>query len=181
MEFINTLETTIGRWLKNVPHLPIAGQKWLATNVWWIVLVGAILTGVSLLFAIGGLLTLISLLGAVSSVYYVAGAGITAWSIVVAVIGLVFTVIQGILLAIAVQPLKAKQKKGWVILFASWLVGTLSVVLGAVMSGSIFGFISGILFGAIGIAISGYFLYEIHGQFAHVKTVSAVKTKTKKA
>ncbi|MFZ2126547.1 MAG: hypothetical protein WAV04_03495 [Candidatus Microsaccharimonas sp.] len=178
MDFINKLETMIGGWLKNVPHLPAAGQKWLATNVWWIVLIGAILTGIGLLFAIGGLFTLIALLGAVSSVYYVPGAGITAWSIIAAVIGLVFTVIQGILLAIAVQPLKAMQKKGWVILFASWLLGILSVVISAIVSGSIFGFISGILFGAIGVAISGYFLYEIHGQFAHVKTV---KAKAKKA
>jgi len=179
MEFINKLETTIGGWIKNVPHLPVAGQKWLAENVWWLALIGAILTAISLLFAIGGLFTLIALLGAVSSVYYVAGAGVTGWSILAAVIALVFAVIQGILLAVAIKPLKAMQKKGWVILFLGWLLNILSVVISAVVSGSVFGFISGILFGAIGIAISGYFLYEIHGQFAHV--VKAKSTKAKKA
>lgn len=178
MEMLQKLETMVAGWVKNVPHLPAGGQKWLATNVWWIVLIGAIVTGISLLFAIAGLFTLIALLSAVSSVYYVAGAGVTGLSILGAVVALVFAIAQGLLLALAVKPLKDRQKKGWVILFAGWLLNIVSIVLSAILSFSVFGFISGILFGAIGIAISGYFLFEIHGQFAHVKTV---KASTKKA
>jgi hypothetical protein len=180
MEFVNKLETTIVGWVKNVPHLPPAGQKWLAQNVWWIALVGAILTGISLLIAIGGLFTLIALIGSVASYYYVAGAAVNSWSIVSAIVGLVILALRGLLLALSVQPLKAQQKKGWTLLFATWLLNILSVVLGAILTFSVFGFIVGILFGAIGIAISGYFLFEIHSYFAHAAG-AARKVTAKKA
>lgn len=178
MEFVNKLETTIAGWVKNVPHLPVAGQKWLAQNVWWIALVGAILTGISLLISIGGLFTLIALIGSAASYYYIAGAAVNSWSIVSAIVGLVILALRGLLLALSVQPLKALQKKGWTLLFLTWLLNVVSVVLGAILTLSVFGFIIGILFGAIGIVISGYFLFEIHGQFAHVAR-SARKTSAK--
>lgn len=179
MEFVNKLETTIAGWVKNVPHLPVAGQKWLAQNVWWIALIGAILTGISLLIAIGGLFTLIALIGSAASYYYIAGSAVNSWSIVSAIVGLVILALRGLLLALSVQPLKAQQKKGWVLLFATWLLNVVAVVLGAILTFSIFGFIIGILFGAIGIVISGYFLFEIHGQFAH--TVRTARVTSKKA
>lgn len=181
MEFISKLESTIGGWVKNVPHLPASGQRWLGQNVWWIVLIGAILAGIGILFAIGGIFTLIALLSAVSATYYVTGvAGIGALGIVGAIVALVFLIIQALLLALAVGPLKARLKKGWVILFAAWLVNVLGVVVNSVLTFSVGGFIVGILFGAVGIAISGYFLFEIHGQFAHATKASAKSTKSAK-
>lgn len=175
MEFISKLESTVGNWVKNVPHLPANGQRWLGQNVWWIVLIGAILSGIALLFAIGALFTLIALLGAVSATYYVPGvAGIGALGIIGSVVGLVFLVLQGLLMAIAVGPLKRLQKKGWVLLFTVWLINILAVVVNSVLTFSVGGFLVGILFGAVGAAISGYFLFEIRGQFAHT-TKAATK------
>jgi len=171
MEFINKLEATVGGWLKNVPHLPPAGQKWLGQNIWWIALVGAIASGIAVFIALTGIL-----FGGISASFvYVIDPALAAWILIVSIVNLVFTAARGLLLALAVTPLKAMQKKGWVLLFYSWLLHVLSVVVGAVLSLSAFGFIGGILFGSIGVLISGYFLYEIHAQFAHVKTTKTVK------
>jgi len=175
MDYMKKLETMVAGWHKGVPHLPVAGQKWLAANIWWIVLVGAIISGISVLFALGGLFTLIALVGAVSSSYYVYG-GVTSWAILSSLVALLFTAAAAALLALAVKPLKERQKKGWVILFATLLLNTLAVVVNAVLSFSVFGFVFGIIFGAIFLGIYAYFLYEIHGQFAH-----PAKKTTKKA
>lgn len=175
MEFISKLEKTVLGWAKNVPHLPPVGQKWLGTNIWWIVLVGAILSGIAFLSTIGILFTAIALIGAASSAYYVSGSSYTSLAVLNAAVSLVFLVMSGILLALAVKPLRLKQKKGWVLLFLTLLVEALSVVVGAVLSFSIIGFIISILFGAIGLAIGAYFIFEIHGQFAHPVKATAKK------
>lgn len=174
MEFIGKLEKTVLGWAKNVPHLPAAGQRWLGNNVWWIVLIGAIFSGIAFLFALAGLFTLISLLGAVSNTYYVTG-NFTSLAIMKAIISLVFLVINGLLLAFAVKPLQNKEKKGWVLLFMTLLVEALSVIINAILTFSFVGFVISILFGAIGLAIGAYFIAEIHGQFGHRVSATAKK------
>lgn len=179
MELISKLEKTVLGWAKNVPHLPAAGQKWLGQNVWWIVLIGAIISGIAFLVALVGLFGAIALLSAPSSVYFVTSS-YTSLAIVSYCVSIVFLVANGLLLGAAVKPLQAMQKKGWVLLFMTLLVQALSVVVNAVLSFSVAGFILGILFGAVGLAIGAYFIFEIHGQFGHrVKTVE--KTAEKKA
>lgn len=179
MEFSNKLEALVGGWAKNMPHLPPAGQKWLGQNVWWIVLIGAIVSGIALLFAIGALFTLIALLGAVTASYYgaYAATGVTGLTIFAAIVSLAFVIVRVILLAVSVKPLKAMQKKGWVLLFWVWIIQAVSVIISAILSFSVAGFLLGIIFGAIGLAISGYFLFEVHGQFAHSPRVTKVAKK----
>jgi len=175
MEYVKKLEKTVLGWLKNVPHLPASARKWLGDNVWWIVLVGVIFSAIAVLVAISGLFALIAALSAVSSVYYVTGF-YTGFDLLRAVVSLVFLATIGIVLALSINPLKAKQKKGWVLLFLSLLINALSVVVTALLSFSVFGFIGGILFGAIGILIGAYFISEIHGEFEH-----KLKAKIKKS
>ena len=91
------------------------------------------------------------------------------------VVSLVFLVATGILLALAVKPLKALEKKGWVLLFMTLLLEALSVVVNAVLSFSVLGFIMSLLFGAIGLAIGAYFIFEIHGQFGHTPKATIKK------
>ena len=166
MELIKKLENQVLVWVKNVPHLPAAGQKWLGQNVWWIVLVFAIIIGITILGSFFGLLVQVALLGAPSSAYYITG-NYAALNIITAVVSLVFSVAGGLLLALAVKPLQNMQKKGWVLLFMTLLVSALSVVVHAVLSFSVLGFIILMLFGAIGLAIGAYFIFEIHSQFGH--------------
>lgn len=175
MEFLAKLERTVLEWFKSLPSLPASGRKWLGDNVWWIVLIGAILTALGILGALSALGTAISLQGTVVAQYYVSPA-VGTWAIVSSIVGLVFSVLEVILLFSAIQPLKAKQKKGWVLLFATWLLGGIAVVVNAVLSLSILGFILSVLFGGVWMAISGYFLFEIHNQFAHVERSRGVKS-----
>lgn len=178
MEYVAKLERTVLGWFKSAPNLPAGGRKWLGDNVWWIVLIGAILTGLGIIGNLVALSALVSVLNTVAASYYVSTT-VTSWGIVTTIVSLAFMVLEGILLAMAVQPLKEKQKKGWVLLFAVWLLGAVAVVVNALLTLSIFGFIIGILFGAVWAAISGYFLVEIHGEFAHVERSRGVKKTAK--
>ena len=166
MELINKLERIVLGWVKNVPHLPATGQKWLGVNVWWIALIAAIIGGIWFLFALNGLFSLLTLLSSVSNLYYVTNT-YTDYAIFKAIIGLVFLGLTVAALALAISPLKDRLKKGWVLLFLAWIISALSIVVSAVLSLSVIGFIISIIFGAIFLAIGGYFLFEIHGQFAH--------------
>jgi len=181
MEFLTKLEKKTLEWFKNVPHLPAAGQKWLGDNIWWIILVVAILTGIGALVSLAGLGALISVAGSATVASYYVTSTVTAWAVVTGFVSLFFSIVEAILLAVAVQPLKEKQKKGWVLLFAAWLVVAIGVVVNSVLSLNVFGFILGIIFGAVWVAVTGYFLYEIHGQFAHVERSRGVKKAAKEA
>jgi uncharacterized membrane protein YhaH (DUF805 family) len=174
MEFVTKLEKKVISWFKSTPDLPAGGRKWLGDNVWWLALVGAILSGVSVIFSLFALTALTALMGTTGATYYVTPT-VTSWAIVTTIVALVFTVLKGILLAMAVQPLKEKQKKGWVLLFATWLLSGVAVVVNSLLTLSIIGFIFGVLFGAVWLAILGYFLIEIHGEFAHVERSAGVK------
>lgn len=166
MDIISKLEKKVLEWSRNVPHLPVSGQRWLGTNIWWIVLVCAIISGIAFLISLAGLSTTISLIGAPSSAYFVT-TSFTSLAILGYSVSIVFLTATGLLLAFAVKPLQNMQKKGWVLLFMTLLVEALSVIVHAVLSFSVAGFIVEILFGAIGLAIGAYFIAEIHGQFSH--------------
>jgi hypothetical protein len=166
VEFINKIEKQLLGWNKGTPNLPRQAQRWLGDNVWWIVLAGAILSGIAFLFGLGGLLRLISLEGSASNSYYVSD-DYTSIRIMEAAISLFFTTVIGLLLALAVRPLQRKSKKGWVLLFLAFFVQAISVLVSAVLTFSFAGFVITVLFGAIGLAIGAYFLFEIHGEFAH--------------
>lgn len=171
MTGINKAENMVAGWLKSVPHLPKGGQKWLAENVWWIALIGVIASTIGILVAIGGIFTYMALVGTYSYVYSASPYG-AGW-IVGSVVSLLFSVLIIALLASAISPLKAQQRKGWDRLFLVLLVNAISVVVSAVLSFSVLGFIFGLIFGAIGVAISSYFIFEIRSHFvaghAHVK------------
>jgi hypothetical protein len=176
MELLAKLERQILTWAKGIPHLPLSARQWLGENIWWIALVGAILTGIAGLLNFIAVMGVVSVLGTVAAAYY-ATASITSWAIVTGLVNVVFIVLIAVALAAAVKPLQAKQKKGWVLLFASWLLSAAFIVVGAVISLNPFDFIVSILFGAIGLAASGYILFELHGQFAHVEKSKGVKAK----
>ncbi|MDB5162742.1 MAG: hypothetical protein JWO54_427 [Candidatus Saccharibacteria bacterium] len=174
MEFLNKLEKTVFGWFKSVPDLPNEARKWLSENAWWIVVIGLILTVLSILGNLSNLSSLVSLMDSPAAAYFVSPA-ITTWNIITIIVSLFFLLLEAILLAFAIQPLKERQKKGWVLLFATWLLGIVALVVGAFLGLSVINFIISVLFGAVWVAVSGYFLFEIHGQFAHVERSRGVK------
>lgn len=179
MHFITKLETIVHGWAKNVPHLPVEARKWLAQNVWWIAAVGAVLTAIAALFTLSGIFQSIAFLNTPTYALYFVNTSLASLAIVTGIVTFVFLLIETVLLGLAVKPLQSQQKKGWVLLFTLWLATAVFVVINAVLTMSFGGFIVGIIGGAIGLAIGGYFLFEIHSQFAH--TVKPVKETTKKA
>lgn len=159
MESIRKLEATVAEWYKNAPHLPKEVQKWIATNAWWIVLVGVVagvfatLTVLSVTFFAGAILAGVG--GAV-------GAAIGGLAIVAVLIGLFLSVVQLVLAAMAIQPLKALKKKGWDLLFIITLLDVVSLAVLLLLTFDIFGTIWGLLW----VAVGAFFLFEIREYYA---------------
>ncbi|HRN90623.1 MAG TPA: hypothetical protein PK265_01435 [Candidatus Saccharibacteria bacterium] len=181
MEFVNKIENMVGGWLKSVPHLPAAGQKWLGVNVWWIVLIGVILSGIGLLMTLGGIFTAMTFIGATTTYYgALVAESYTGMWFVSAIVSLIFSAVSVLILALAINPLKNLQKKGWSLLFLSWLVNAVAIVVNIVLSFSVLTLIMGIIFGGIVLAISAYFIFEIRGQFqGSTKKAKAATAATK--
>lgn len=176
MELLTKLERTVLGWLKAIPHLPVNARKWLGENAWWISVVFAVLTGAG---ALGLLFALFGHLSALASPYaaYFVSSSIVVWAIVTTISSLVFIVPACLLFAFAVTPLKERQKKGWVLLFAAWLLGVVSVAVNAVLTLNPLTFVTNLIFGALWLAVTGYFLFEMHSQFAHTERSKGVKAK----
>lgn len=162
MSSISKIEDMVAGWLKPLPHLPVAGQKWISTNAWWIILVGTILSGISILTSIGAIFTTLAVWGAVT--YYV-GQSYGSWWVLSSIISILFMVAIVIVSAISINPLKNLQKKGWDLLFLTLIISAVSIVVNAVINFNVVGFIFSIIFGAIGLAVGAYFLYEIRSHF----------------
>ena len=176
MEQVSKWEKQLAAWYENAPHLPQGGQKWLGANVWWIVAIGVVLSAIGVLTLIGGLFTSIGLMtSSVAASYYVTTTAL-GWVVVTAVVALVFTAIECVLLATAVTPLKEKQKKGWNILFIVWLLSVAYAVVAAVLTLNVFSAFASLLFSAVFAIIGAYFLFEIRGQFGHVEKSVGVKS-----
>jgi hypothetical protein len=176
MELITKLENMVAKWLKPIPSLPKSAQKWLAANVWWLALISAILTGLSILFSIGAIATYASLSASADALY--GSIGLVSYGagwIVGAVITLIFSIVIAGVTALAVSPLKAQSRKGWTLLFLVLLLSALEVVVNAIVSFSVIGFIFAIIFGAIGLAIGGYFLFQIQSYFSSAKAKHIAK------
>lgn len=176
MEFLTKLERKVLQWAKGIPHLPIGVRKWLGYNVWWFSVVGAIVTGLASLGLLVGLFGNIATLNSPFSAYY-ASTTFVMWLVINTAISFVFMAISCLLFAFSVTPLKERQKKGWVLLFAVWLVSILAVAVGAVLTFNPLTFIVNVIFGVLWLAVTGYFIFEIHGQFAHVERSEGVKGK----
>ncbi len=176
MEALSKLERTILGWLKDLPHLPVQARKWLGENIWWIALIGAILSGIGVLVLISSLFSLVASLSTPVISYYPSPTFL-GLVITTTAVALFFVAVEGLLLAAAVTPLKEKQKKGWVLLFASWLVGAVYAVVTAILTLNVFTAIGNLILSAVWIALSGYVLFELHSQFAHTEKSKGVKEK----
>jgi len=169
MESIHKLENTIDGWLKPLPHLPTNWRVWISKNVWWIVLVGAILSIVGTLMLVGAIITAMAAVNTVTSVYGLYGISVasayTGWWYAATVASVIFFAITIIINLMAISPLKAQSKKGWDLLFIVFLIGIVSTIVSAVLNISSYSVIANILGSAIGVVIGAYFLFEIRSYF----------------
>lgn len=158
MDSVRRLEETVATWYKSAPHLPAEVRKWLSENAWWITLIGVIVSAIGivsvLFFSLLAGAALTALAGGLGAI---AGVGIFLGVLLSVLLGAVTIVLGGM----AINPLKALQKKGWTLLFWVLLLEAASVVLTNVLGMNFFGLIWGMIWTAVG----GYFLFEVRDRF----------------
>lgn len=160
MNSINKLETMLAQWYKGMPHLPEKGRVWLARNVWWIALVGAVISsiGIVLVFMAAFVLGVFSAAYAGPLYFAFAGAGL---GLIVAFVVLAISIVSLVVTVMAIAPLKAMRQWGWTLLFITLLIQVASQLFDFIFTLNLFSLIWSLLL----TAISGYFLFEIRSYF----------------
>lgn len=156
MELVKSLEHSIEGVHKGLPHLPAGFRNWLVENVWWLVAVSVALTVFSLISAFQAL----SYISQFTAAYAPLGA-VYAQSSTWLWMTIAASVVQVVLLAMAISPLKSKQARGWHLLFIVSLVNVALSLLGIVFGGGV----PSLLGALIGLAIGWYVLFEIRSGF----------------
>jgi hypothetical protein len=158
METVKKLEVTVAAWYKSVPHLPKNGQEWLATNAWWLALIGVILGALAVVNVLFFSLLAGAFLTAIAGPIGAAAGGLVLFGVIISLgLGIVCILLGGM----AISPLKALQKKGWTLLFVLLLIEVAAIVISDVLSFNLLALVWELLWAAVG----GYFLFEIRGQF----------------
>lgn len=176
MDSVKKLEVLIQDWLKPLPHLPGDAQKWLANNVWWLVLVAAFGSAIAALMTMNGIFAYMNFIDNAPSYigFYVVSSYATGW-IWNAVIGLLFLVAATALFWKAVTPLKEHRRLGWDLMFLVTLLGTVRAFIDAIFAFSFTGFLFGALFGFLGLASGAYLLLEIRSYFVKSAKIAHAK------
>ncbi len=175
MHQIRQLESLTENWLAPFPHLPDGIRKWLANNIWWLVVIASFSMAISALITLGYLFEYMRYMGNVPgylNVYTTMQYPI-GW-LLTTILALVYLSVATVLYAKAATPLKEHLRSGWDILFIVLVIGALKTLLDAVFTFNIFGFVFGLLFELIGVMIAAYFLFEIRVYF--IKSAKVVKT-----
>ena len=71
MEALKSLEMSLVKATKDLPHLPKGLTTWLVENAWWLVLIGVVIGVIAVFPLIGAVM----LVGGVSAVYLGLGYG----------------------------------------------------------------------------------------------------------
>jgi len=167
MESLNKLEATAASWYKDIPHLPTQVRKWLAENAWWLVLIGVIIGTIGII----GLVSVTFLAGAVLvGVAGAAGAALGGLALIAVLASLVFSVITVVVSSLAINPLKAHDKKGWSLLFLTVLIGVASMAVTFLLNYNLLA----LIWGLIPAAIAGYFLFEIREYYGTHRSAQKV-------
>lgn len=158
MDSLKNLETMVASWYKSVPHLPKSGQKWLAENAWWLTLVGVIFGAIGVASMLMAVMVAGSLLvGFGGPIGAVAGGFV----FLATLFWMAFAVVNIVIAAIAVGPLKTMSKKGWSLLFLVSLLNVLSLLVTFLFHLNLMSLLWGLLFTAVG----AYFLFEIRSYY----------------
>lgn len=172
MQQLASIERSLAKVFEGFPHLPKNVREWIADNVWWIVIIGVALSAMSLMWLLFATVLFGPFLVGYAAV--VAGLQQGATTAFVWAISLAAGVVTLVLDAMAIQPLKAKLKRGWNLIFLSALISFVAGVVSAVLNVSF----SGLLGSVLGTGIAMYLLFELRSYFAGAaKPVAAAPPK----
>lgn len=171
MQQLAPIEQSLAKLFEGFPHLPKSVREWIADNIWWIVIIGVVLGVMSMAW----LLFAAALFGPFLVGYIAATASVQqgALTSLVTIISLAAGVVTLILDAMAIQPLKAKLKRGWNLIFLSSLISFAAGIVSAVLNVS-FG---GILGSILGTGITMYLLFELRAYFGGATQSTATQPK----
>lgn len=159
MQQLASIEQSLAKVFEGFPHLPKSVREWIADNVWWIVIIGVVLGALGLLWILfATALFGPFLIGYIAAVATVQQSVITT---LVSVISFAAGVATLVLEAMAIQPLKAKLKRGWNLIFLSVLISFAASVINALLGANIGSLLSTIL----GTGIALYLLFELRAYF----------------
>lgn len=168
METLHNLEQKMAEWYKPMPRLPRDAQKWLAENIWWIVLVGVVCGAIALVSVFFFTLLAGTLLTAF-------GGGFGALLGVLIFMSVLTSVIAGgiglVLGGLAIMPLQEMRRKGWTLLFMTLLIQAASIILSNVLSMNL----PMLIWGLLWVAVGGYFLFEIRSYFVSITKTKKIK------
>ena len=162
MEAVKALENKVVEINKSLPQIPENGKKALA-EWFWAIAIFAVVIGVLGILAILGI-------GAAGSFFLTGlGGGLVAaslWpSILFGVVGMGIVVL---LEAMAINPLKRHEHRGWQLMLSAVSLQAIFSVLQSIFSNSF----SGIFGTLLGLAIGLYLLAQVHSYFVKTKTAS---------
>lgn len=166
MGTVQQLETSIEKAFKDLPHLPESSREGLA-KIWpWLALIG----GIVQLLAAWGLWQLTRSIDSVNEFanslsLYVTGetAGLTAVDKTVIYVGIAVLLVDAVILLMAYGPLKARDRKGWDLLFLASLVNLAYAVVTLFIDGRGAG---SFVMSLIGSALGFYLLFEVKSKFS---------------
>ena len=181
MGYFSRLEKQFVKWFENLPRLPRETRDWLATNGWWLIIIFIAAIGVDAIGSLAAFAANVIPLGSSYVASYYGSATFIAFSATKMGLSFVFSAIEITLLALAIQPLRDRQKKGWVLVFAALLLHALAVVADAILTLNSFSFVVEIVFGVLWLGMLAYLLFEVRDEFSHVVVVKKAKHKKSKA
>lgn len=155
MQRLIVLEEAIGKLFKRVPHLPRESRDWIADNLWWLVIIGLVLSSFAVLGLVLQLLGTSLYMGLTNDIV-TGGAAFVATLVSLAVIGFAVA-----LEAMAIKPLRQKRRYGWELLFVVGLVLLVEALIGALISNSLSGLLNSLITAFIGF----YMLFETRDYF----------------
>lgn len=158
MEQVSKLETILAGWYEKLPHLAVPVRKWIADNGWWLVLIAVIVGALMVLGILSATLFLGALFAGVAGMVGLAVGGLL---IILVLLWLALAILNLVLLAMAVTPLRQRAKKGWNLVLIVTLLNVATVAIKFLFD---FDFGS-LLIGVFGSAIAGYGLFEVRGLF----------------
>lgn len=159
MKLVKSIEKQIAEWLKDLPHLPEKGQKWIAENIWWLSTLYVVLATVAIVIIVCGL-AISALLGAkVGTMVLVYGN--STFFVILSILTFLLLIATVVIVGVAIQPLKRLQKAGWDLLLLVFLINIVGSLISLIIDWGIRPLLSTIIFTLIEV----YILFEIRSFF----------------
>jgi hypothetical protein len=143
---------------RDMPHIPATARGWIAGNIWWIALIGAIIGAIGVLS-----LVFITLLGGIflAGAVFLFTAKFGGFALLLSVMLVAALIANAVVLIMAISPLKARLYKGWYLLAVSLALNLLAAVLTLILKQEIITFVWNIMW----VGVGGYLLFEIQAFF----------------